>query len=451
MQWPPRAHHTQITLNRLSARNVRTMVGQVAAQKALSEETISAVVERTSGVPLFVEELTRAVLESSGGTLSGHKIPVTLHDSLMARLDRLGPAKEVIQVGAVIGGEFSYELLHAVHPITEGDLQRALRALADAELLYVRGIAPDATYQFKHALIRDAAYEALLKSRRRDLHRLIASTIDEKFPALREAHPEMLARHWTEAGETEAAIAGWSRAGQTAVARNAFKEAEQSYGEALTLLRMVPQSLERDRREQNLWQVLYGCFQVTRGFAAAETTNAIDRAASLAEGSGNLEQLATSVTLQASTVLLSGDLANGSRLAERALDLALREGSRNSLADVQITVLLKHYWSGDFAAAERDFVTASTLYADPSIRQRVTCSSSLSLAWIAVFAYGSWNAWTLGHADLARKRHAEMMAAVDASRPYSVAMSGYYAAHLRLFMREDAQTAALAEPALEFR
>ena len=460
MQWPLRAHHTQIALNRLSARNVRTMVGQVAAQKALSEETISAVVERTSGVPLFVEELTRAVLESSGGTLSGHEIPVTLHDSLMARLDRLGPAKEVIQVGAVIGGEFSYELLHAVHPITEEDLQRALRALADAELLYVRGIAPDATYQFKHALIRDAAYEALLKSRRRDLHRLIASTIDEKFPALREAHPEMLARHWTEAGETEAAIAGWSRAGQTAAARNAFKEAEQSYGEALTLLRMVPQSLERDRREQNLWQVLYGCFQVTRGFAAAETTNAIDRAASLAEGSGNLEQLATSVTLQASTVLLSGDLANGSRLAERALDLALREGSRNSLADVQITVLLKHYWSGDFAAAERDFVTASTLYADPNIRQRVRPSP---LNWIAVFAYGSWNAWTLGHADLARKRDAEMMAAVDASsgknvleggflgsRPYAVAMSGYYAAHLRLFMREDAQTAALAEPALEF-
>ena len=210
----------------------------------------------------------------------------------------------------------------------------------------------------------------------------------------------------------------------------------------------MPQSLERDRREQNLWQMLYGCFQATRGFAAAETTNAIDRAASLAEGSGNLEQLATSVTLQATTVLLSGDLANGSRLAERALDLALREGSRNSLADVQITVLLKHYWSGDFAAAERDFVTASTLYADPSIRQRVRPPSWVP--WIAVFAYGSWNAWTLGHADLARKRHAEMMAAVDASSPYSVAMSGYYAAHLRLFMREDAQTAALAEPALEF-
>ena len=123
-QWPLRAHHTQITLNRLSSRNVRTMVGEVAAQKALSEETIATVVERTGGVPLFVEELTRAVLESGDAKLTGHEIPVTLHDSLMARLDRLGPAKEVIQVGAVIGSEFSYELLHAVHPIAEEDLQR---------------------------------------------------------------------------------------------------------------------------------------------------------------------------------------------------------------------------------------------------------------------------------------------------------------------------------------
>jgi predicted ATPase len=118
-------------------------------------------------VPLFIEELTRALLESGQGKLSRHELPVTLHDSLMARLDRLGPAKEVIQIGAVIGGEFSYELLRAVHPMAEPELQAALRKLTDAELLYVRGIALDATYQFKHALIRDAAYEALLKSRPR--------------------------------------------------------------------------------------------------------------------------------------------------------------------------------------------------------------------------------------------------------------------------------------------
>jgi predicted ATPase len=164
-QWPPRAHHGQITLNRLSARNVRTMVQEVAARKALSDETLAAVVERTGGVPLFIEELTRAVLENADAK-APRAIPVTLHDSLMARLDRLGRAREVLQIGAVIGVEFSYELLHAVHAIGEADLQQLLRTLTDAELLYVRGIAPEATYRFKHALIQDAAHEALLKSRR---------------------------------------------------------------------------------------------------------------------------------------------------------------------------------------------------------------------------------------------------------------------------------------------
>ena len=140
----------------------------------------------------------------------------------MARLDRLGPAKEVIQIGAVLGSEFSYELLQAVHPLNDGELESHLRTLTDAELLYARGLAPDATYQFKHALIRDAAYEALLKSRRKELHLTIARTIDEKFPVIKETHPEVLARHWTEAGEVEAAIAEWSRAGKAAEVAQCF-------------------------------------------------------------------------------------------------------------------------------------------------------------------------------------------------------------------------------------
>jgi class 3 adenylate cyclase len=226
-RWPQRAHHTQMTLNRLSAASVRAMVAQVAASKALSDDTVATVVERTGGVPLFVEEVTRVVLESSDAKLMGRAIPATLHDSLMARLDRLGEAKDVIQVGAVIGSDFSYELLHAVHPMAEADLQDALRRLADAELLYVRGIAPEANYRFKHALIRDAAYEALLKSRRKELHLSVARNIVEKFPTLRETHPEVLARHWTEAGEAAQAVTEWQAAAEHAVARSAYREAEQ--------------------------------------------------------------------------------------------------------------------------------------------------------------------------------------------------------------------------------
>jgi class 3 adenylate cyclase len=267
--WPLRAHHTQFNLNRLGVRDVRAMVAQVAASKALADDTVTTVVERTGGIPLFVEELTRAVLESVNARLTGREIPVTLHDSLMARLDRLGgAAKEVAQVAAVIGREFSYELLHAVHRLAEGELQSALAKLAEAELVYVHGLAPDATYTFKHALIQDAAYEALLKTRRRELHRKVAQTITDEFADIAEAQPEVLARHWTEAGEIELAIAAWTKAGKGAESRNAFNEALESYGQALTLIDLLPESAERDSRELELRLFTSNMLWITRGWAS---------------------------------------------------------------------------------------------------------------------------------------------------------------------------------------
>ena len=333
-QWPMRAHHTQINLNRLNSGNVRTMVAQVAAKIALSAETIATVVERTGGVPLFVEELTRAVLESGDAKLIGREIPATLHDSLMARLDRLGPAKEIIQIGAVIGSEFSYELLSAVHPIGELELQGALRILTDAELLYVRGIAPDATYQFKHALIQDAAYEALLKSRRKELHLIVARTIDEKFPAIKETHPELLARHWTEAGEIGHAIAEWSRTGKTAKARNAFREALEGYQQAATVLNLLPQSAERDDRELELRQSVVSMLSITKGYAAPETIEATERATALAERSGNFKQLANWLTQRGSALLVSSELSAAGALADQALELAIRQGDPMNLGPI---------------------------------------------------------------------------------------------------------------------
>jgi tetratricopeptide (TPR) repeat protein len=246
--WSTRTHHTQITLDHLGVRDIRVLVAQVASSKALPEETVAAVVERTGGVPLFVEELTRAVLDSGEGKLVGRAIPVTLHDSLMARLDRLGPAKEVAQIGAVIGRDFSYELLHAVHPIDEEALQQALSSLSDAELLYARGIAPEATYQFKHALIRDAAYDALLKSRRKELHRIVARTIDKNFPIFRKTHPEVLARHWTEADDVVRAIQYLNLAGEQAVTRAAHAEAIAHFSEALDCLDRLPPPIDEAKR-----------------------------------------------------------------------------------------------------------------------------------------------------------------------------------------------------------
>ena len=441
-QWPQRAHHTQITLNRLTSRNVRTMVEEVAAHKALSKETINTVVERTGGVPLFVEELTRAVLESGNATLTGHEIPVTLHDSLMARLDRLGPAKEVVQVGAVIGSEFSYELLQAVHPIAEEGLQGSLRKLADAELIYVRGIPPEASYTFKHALIRDTAYEALLKSRRKDLHRLVASTIDEKFPALKEAHPEVLARHWTEAGESKPAIAEWSRAGKAAEARNAFREALESYQRALALLNLLPESSERDLRELEFRQSVHGVLWLARGPSEPETIDATERAASLAEKSGNRAQLVNWMITRGNTALDSGDLPAAGTHADQALELALREGSPGSLGGAHALQMTARYYLGDLAGAEKHFTAGLAFFDDLSFRQARGAS-------VGRFGFPSLNAWMLGRADVARERMARAIAAAKGNNPFDVAHSGYWAVRLHVYLREYEKAETLAARALE--
>jgi predicted ATPase len=226
----------------------------------------------------------------------------------------------------VIGSEFSYELLQAVHPLAEEDLQGALRKLADAELIYVHGIPPEANYTFKHALVRDAAYEALLRSRRKDLHGVIARTIDEKFPVLKEARPEVLACHWAQAGETAAAIVEWSRAAKTAEARHAFREGLESCQQALALLNLLPESSERDSRELELRLFVSNVLWITRGWAAPEAIEATERAAALAERSGNLRQLINLVLTQGINALVSGDSSAAGAFADRALDLARRDG-----------------------------------------------------------------------------------------------------------------------------
>ncbi len=392
LQWPPRAHHTQINLNRLSANNVRIMVREVAAQKGLSDATIATVVERTGGVPLFVEELTRAVLENGDAESSGRAIPATLHDSLMARLDRLGAAKEVAQVGAVIGAEFSYELLHAVHPIAEEELQSALARLADAELVYVRGIAPAATYQFKHALIRDVAYEALLKTNRRKLHRLIAQTITEKFPMLAEARPEVLARHWTEAGETELAITAWQKAGEQAVQRSAYREAEQHYGEALTMLQRLPESSERDARELTLQLALGSVMEATRSFSSVAAAEVYTRAGNLAVRGDNPESLRALMGLWAAANT-RGEPKAAMAVAERMLEIAQRIGSQWALTLAHCVQGRSRNWIGDLVGARQHLLDAVGHYREEEFRGDPIDPGVRSLSWMGP------NEWHLGHPD----------------------------------------------------
>jgi class 3 adenylate cyclase/tetratricopeptide (TPR) repeat protein len=439
--WPMRAHHVQITLNRLSELHTREMIAGVATRTALAKEVIDAVVKRTDGVPLFAEELTRLMLEGDGRRLA-REIPVTLHDSLMARLDRLGPAKEVAQVGAVLGREFSYELLQAVSSMPEAELQAALTKLTDAELIYARGIAPEAQYQFKHALIQDAAYEALLKSRRKELHRRAAETITQRFAAVAEAQPEVLARHFADAGDAEAAIAAWKKAGDSADARRAFKEAEEAYRQALTLLITLPESAQRDARELTLQDALARVLMLTKGYAASQTLEAVERARSLAEKSGSLADRTRQLAATCVAHEVAGDTLGSNALADQVLDLARQEGSPTSFAYAYHHLFLSRFQSGLLVEAEQHYARWSTLCEAPVYRE-------FRGAPDVVRGYAGLNAWILGSVDSARERASQMIALAQASNdPYALAFAQLFESWLHYLLRDAPRAMAAADQAL---
>jgi class 3 adenylate cyclase/tetratricopeptide (TPR) repeat protein len=249
--WGARSHHGTISLVPLDRYQVRHMVEELAARHALAREVIEGVTERSGGVPLFVEEVTRLLLErgEQGGTQA---IPPTLQQSLTARLDRLGPAREVAQIAAVIGRGFSYPLIRAVAKMEDEALQTALERLAEADILLVQGLPPDSEYRFKHALIQDAAYENLLKSRRQALHRRTGEVLRDRFATTAAAEPELLAHHFTQAGLTEAAIEWWGTAGQRSLARHALVEAAEQLKRALAQIATLPATPALRREEIKL-------------------------------------------------------------------------------------------------------------------------------------------------------------------------------------------------------
>jgi class 3 adenylate cyclase len=254
--WTGRAHLTEITVNRLPRRQAMEVIRQVVHGKALPPEVVEQVVAKTDGVPLFVEELTKMVLESGllqeredhyalTGPLPPLAIPATLHDSLMARLDRLATVKGLAQLGATLGRAFSYELLQAVSRWDEETLRRGLHQLVEAEFLYQQGLPPHATYLFKHALIQDAAYQSLLRSTRQQHHQHIAQVLEARFPDICATQHELLAHHYTEAGVLAQAIPYWQRAGQRALERSANLEAEAHLTKGLEMLATLPDTPER--------------------------------------------------------------------------------------------------------------------------------------------------------------------------------------------------------------
>ena len=290
--WTGQPHVTMLALARLDRRDTAAMVANIAGNAALPAEIVQEIAERTDGVPLFVEELTKAVLESGAqgaAALSAvpHpalSVPATLHASLMARLDRLGPAaKDVAQTGAAIGREFGHELLASVADLPEPQLREALDRLTNSGLLFVRGTPPQSTYIFKHALVQDAAYGTLLRSRRQQLHARIAATLEDRFPEIVLAQPALLAQHCAEAGLAEKAVVYWLKAGQQALARSAMTEAVAQLRKGLDVLAGLPDGPWRRQQELDLQIALGPALAATKGFSAADVGETLARARALAE------------------------------------------------------------------------------------------------------------------------------------------------------------------------
>lgn len=288
--WVGQAHVTALALIRLAQRDVDAMISRVAGDKALPVGIRRDILERADGIPLFVEEMTKAVLEAGGDSEARQTaavipspavaVPATLHASLMARLDRLGPAKELAQIGAAIGREFSHGVLAAVAGKPDLVLAPSLDRLVTAGLLFRRGIPPDATYLFNHALVQDAAYGTLLREPRRALHRRIAETLEADFPETVENQPELLARHYTEAGLTEKATALWSKAGERSLARSALVEAAEQLTRALGQIAALPGTPARRREQIKLQVQLANALIHTKGHASPETKAAFEQARS---------------------------------------------------------------------------------------------------------------------------------------------------------------------------
>jgi class 3 adenylate cyclase/predicted ATPase len=373
--WIGQPQVTMLALNRLDRRDRTALVEQIAGGKPLPDEVVDQIADRTDGVPLFVEELTKSILESGvlreeadryvlDRTLPPFAIPTTLQDSLMARLDRLASVRLVAQIGAAIGREFSYALLRAVSRLSEGELEAALARLVASELVFQRGTPPDAVYAFKHALVQDAAHGSLLRSSRLHLHAEIADALEIHFPELIDSQPELLAQHYAEAGQVAKSIAYWGKAGRRSVARSAMAEAAAQFQKGLDQLTLLPETPERQRQELEFWSAFGTVMFAVKGQAASETGRAFARARELWEQLGSPPGFLRAAYGQASYHVFRGELDAALRLDESLLRLSRQRNDPGGLVLGHFSFGRDLMFAGRFASSRSQLEKVLALY-DP--------------------------------------------------------------------------------------
>jgi class 3 adenylate cyclase/tetratricopeptide (TPR) repeat protein len=424
--WAGLANVSLLQLDRLDRQDTRALVEQVAVGRHLPSEMMAQIIDRTDGVPLFVEELTKMVLESGllvkdagrfrlDSPLPPLAIPATLQDSLMARLDRLAPVKEVAQIGAAIGRDFSYTLLRCVAGRDDLTLCAALAQLEEAELLLRRGTPPEASYSFKHALVQEAAYESLLKSRRQLLHKHIGDVLRDKFPVIAETEPEVIAYHFTEAGLSGAALEWWRKAGQRALKRSAYSEAIAHLGKAVAISDELPDEPGRTMSRLDL-QITYGrALRGSLGHSAPETVAAWTRARQLAAGINDPVELAPIHSGLFNACLTHGEIAPMRQLAEAIMNVA------NQRPESPVAAVVAHWTSGvtcwfggNYLDAREHLEQALAIYRaepDPATFK----ASTLDLPFV-IMRFLALVLWPLGGIDRSRRLAAEAVCAPGEKR-----------------------------------
>ena len=411
--WAVRSHVTHIALGRLTPTQTERMIERVTVGKALPAEVQEQLLEKTNGVPLFVEELTKMVLESGlvkekdwhyelTEPLPPLAIPTTLQDSLMARLDRQGLGKPVAQLGATLGREFAYGVLQAVSPLDEVTLQQGLEQLVRAEILYQRGLPPQAQYFFKHALIQEAAYQSVLRSTRQQYHRQIAQVLEERFPEICTAQPALVAHHYTEAGLNAPAVVYWQRAGQRAIEYSAYVEAIAHLRQGLALTGDLPDTPERHQHELMLYMALGVTLAATQGYAAPEVEHVYLQARECCQKAGEPAQLFTVLRGLWLVYTARGELRIAYEQGEHLLRLAHRQQDLTLVLEAHRALGTSLFYLGELATAWTHLERGLAHY--ETQQHRILTLRYGPDPGMACLAYTAWILWLRGYPDQALER-----------------------------------------------
>ena len=438
--WLAHANITTHSLTRLSQTEVRTMIRDVLRGGSIPQQLVDQIIEKADGVPLFIEELTSSTLSAplrTRGTFTASlRVPETLSDALMERLDRVAPSRRVAQIAAVIGREFSHNLLSAASQVDEDNMQSALSLLEQADIIYRVGVSPFVRFAFKHALLRDAIYDTLLRSKRQQIHADIAAILQRDFPQLVENQPEVLAHHYQEAGNHQLAIRCWFESGQRAVAHSANVEAIANFRKALQLLNALQETPERTKQEIDIQLALGIPLIAVQGYAAAETREAFSRARALCLRLGNIPEYFQALFGSWGNLWMGGNNRDALGMADEFL-------TRSRALSDPVLLMVAHRVIGSTLLTLGDFQSSSSHF-EETIRlstgreKQQLYNLYMVEPQAASLLLLSWDLWFLGHPDQSLSRVSEALAlAQDLGQPYTVAFAHYMTSVVHL-LRGDA-------------